>query len=68
MALEVTVTIKSGPGHGAPWTVIKGTPDEVADLLKVPDYTGKVSQIARQAGEVAAYVAGEFEKLNPGKG
>lgn len=68
MALEVTVTIKAGPGHGAPWTVVKGSPDDVAKYLGIEEFDGKGSTLALQLNTVAAYVAGEFDKLNPGKG
>lgn len=68
MALEVTVTIKAGAGHGAPWTVVRGAPDEVAKYLGIEEFDGKGSTLALQLNKVAAYVAKEFENLNPGKG
>lgn len=68
MALEVTVTIKHGSGYGAPWTVVKGPPAEVAAYLGIEEFDGKGSTLALQTNTVAAYVAGEFDKLNPGKG
>ena len=68
MSLEVTVTIKHGAGYGAPWTVVKGSPGEVAGFLGIEEFDGKGSTLALQTNKVAAYVAGEFDKLNPGKG
>lgn len=68
MAVEVTVTIKHGAGYGAPWTVVKGNPDEVAQFLGIEDYDGKGSTLAFQTNSVAAYVSGKFAELNPGKG
>lgn len=68
MSLEVTVTIKHGAGHGAPGTVIKGTPGDVAEFLGITDYDGKGSTLALQTNTVAAYVSGKFAELNPGKG
>lgn len=68
MALEVTVTIKSGSGHGAPWHVIKGTPTEVAEYLGVEDFGGKGSEIQAQIHRVSAWASEDFQALNPGKG
>lgn len=68
MALEVTVTIKHGAGYGAPWTVVKGTPEDVAEFLGIESYDGKGSTLALQTNTVAAYVSGKFAELNPGKG
>lgn len=70
MSLEVTVTIKAGPGHGAPWTVVRGTPDDVAGYLGLhgEDWDGKGSTLSLQLNKVAAYVAGEFDKLGQAQG
>jgi hypothetical protein len=70
MALEVTVTIKSGAGYGAPWHVVKGTPKEIAGYLGIEEFPaqGQGSAIQAQLHKVAAWAAGDFESLNPGKG
>lgn len=68
MSLEVTVTIKSGSGHGAPWHVIKGSPAEVAEYLGVENFGGRGSEIQSQVHKVAAWASQDFADLNPGKG
>lgn len=68
MALEVTVTIRSASGYGTPVHVVKGEPKEVAAYLGVEEFTGKGSEIQAQLHKVAAWAAGDFESLNPGKG
>lgn len=70
MALEVTVTIKSDSGHGAPWHVVKGSPDEVAGYLGLhgEDWDGKGSTLQAQLHRVAAWASEDFDSLKPGKG
>ncbi len=68
MALEVTATIKAGSGHGAPWHVVKGSPEEVAKYLGVEEFTGKGSEIQSALHRVAAWASEDFASLNPGKG
>lgn len=68
MALEVSVTIKAGPGHGAPWTVVRGTPEEIAKFLAIEEFDGKGSTLALKLNKVAAYVAEDFEELGKSKG
>lgn len=68
MALEVTVTIKSGSEHGAPWHVVKGSPKEVAAYLGIENFSGKGSEVQAQLHKVAAWASEDFDSLNPGKG
>jgi hypothetical protein len=49
---EISVTFKAHGGFDAPWVVVRGTPEYLADLLGVKEFDGRVSTLMKQVAKV----------------
>ncbi|WP_037355465.1 hypothetical protein [Amycolatopsis orientalis] len=59
---RISVTFKATGGYEAPWVVADGTPEYIAKLLAIEGFTGKISQIMKQAVAIDTYYKKQYVK------
>lgn len=64
---QLSVTFKGHGGYDAPWVVLRGSAEFIADKLGVKEFDGKVSTLMKQVVKVDAFYKKELGEPS-GKG
>lgn len=62
--LEVSVTVKYGPEYDAPWLVVRGPRDEVAEFVGL-EPGAKLSAFNAQVPKVSDHAHTKYQETNP---
>jgi hypothetical protein len=52
---EISVTFKAHGGFDAPWIVVRGSAEYLADLFKIKDFDGRVSTLMNRVVDLDSH-------------